>query len=290
MATIHYLYHEVFFGGQPAPPLMVPHFEEIATSDGAKTADVLVVHIPSIIAKDGVEPLIQLKQESKPNQIWVMDTLESSVNYPAMNDPSFQALFDIEMSFRRNADVWSTYIPPEFEDEMGVVKINRRPRLCTAMISSKFDNSGRKKYMEELMKVIKIDSYGRFKRNKRIFFDNGIPTKRRIDRKYKFNLAFENARENDYVTEKFFQPLMWGSIPIYLGAPNVEEYAPGDNCFINTDDFPDPIELGRYLQDVDPMIFHEWRKKPLRASFQQQLEHQKVRWNTRLSTVLKAKL
>lgn len=287
MATIHYIYNDFFFGRKAAPPLNVPDFEEITTDEGARNADVLVVHIPSIIAKDGVEVLFNRKQKAPSNQIWVMDTMESSVNYPAMNDPEFLSLFDIEMSFRRKAHVWNTYIPTEFDKEIINAKIKSRPRLCSALISSVFDKSGRKHYMEEMMKIIKIDSYGRFKRNKRIFFDKGIPTKRRIDQKYKFNLAFENSREEDYVTEKFFQPLMWGSVPIYLGAPNIEDFAPGDNCFINTDDYPDPQELARYLQEVDPMIFHEWRKRPLREKFQQRLEHQKTRWNIRLSSVLK---
>ena len=39
-------------------------------------------------------------------------------------------------------------------------------------------------------------------------------------------MAFENSETNDYVTEKFFQSLVAGSVPVVIGAPNVKFYAP----------------------------------------------------------------
>lgn len=68
---------------------------------------------------------------------------------------------------------------------------------------------------------------------------------------YKFDLAFENAIARDYVTEKFYDPLIAGCVPVYLGAPNVEEYAPGSNCFIKAADFSGPKELANYLLHLD---------------------------------------
>jgi hypothetical protein len=43
---------------------------------------------------------------------------------------------------------------------------------------------------------------------------------------YKFYLAAENSREPDYVTEKLWQGLRAGAVPVYLGAPNVRLYLP----------------------------------------------------------------
>ena len=37
--------------------------------------------------------------------------------------------------------------------------------------------------------------------------------------RYKFALALENSLAHDYVTEKFYQPLLAGAVPIYLGVP-----------------------------------------------------------------------
>jgi glycoprotein 3-alpha-L-fucosyltransferase len=40
--------------------------------------------------------------------------------------------------------------------------------------------------------------------------------------KVKFSLAFENTEETDYVTEKFFQSIDYGAIPVVIGAPNIQ--------------------------------------------------------------------
>ncbi|KAJ6707818.1 ALPHA- 13 -FUCOSYLTRANSFERASE [Salix viminalis] len=43
-------------------------------------------------------------------------------------------------------------------------------------------------------------------------------------KRYKFSLAFENSNEEDYVTEKFFQSLVAGTIPVVIGAPNIQDF------------------------------------------------------------------
>ena len=39
-------------------------------------------------------------------------------------------------------------------------------------------------------------------------------------------MAFENSETDDYITEKFFGTLVSGSVPVYIGAPNVKFFAP----------------------------------------------------------------
>lgn len=39
--------------------------------------------------------------------------------------------------------------------------------------------------------------------------------------RYKFILAIENGVCEDYITEKFWRPLMIGVIPIYFGSPSI---------------------------------------------------------------------
>lgn len=38
-------------------------------------------------------------------------------------------------------------------------------------------------------------------------------------------MAFENVIAMDYVTEKFYDPLIAGSVLVYLGAPNIADFA-----------------------------------------------------------------
>lgn len=40
--------------------------------------------------------------------------------------------------------------------------------------------------------------------------------------KYKFAIAMENGLCTDYITEKFWRPLVVGTVPITLGSPRIK--------------------------------------------------------------------
>ncbi|MCP4403389.1 MAG: hypothetical protein GY801_39540 [bacterium] len=97
---------------------------------------------------------------------------------------------------------------------------------------------------------------------------------------YKFDLAFENAIARDSVTEKFFDPLVAGCIPVYLGAPNINEYTPGKHCFINISNFLGPKELADDLiqldkNDTEYQQYLAWKRQPFKQSFLNMLEQGK---------------
>ncbi|KAM8908609.1 LOW QUALITY PROTEIN: 4-galactosyl-N-acetylglucosaminide 3-alpha-L-fucosyltransferase 9-like [Spinachia spinachia] len=81
----------------------------------------------------------------------------------------------------------------------------------------------------------------------------------------KFYLSFENSVHSDYITEKFFNPLTWGSVPVVMGPPRrmYEGHAPAES-FIHVEDFPSPKELAERLLSLDQnqteyMRFFNWR-------------------------------
>lgn len=122
------------------------------------------------------------------------------------------------------------------------------------------------------MSYMDVHSYGKFMNNRSLEDDQGILSKAYKIAGYKFSLAFENAITTDYVTEKFYQPLIMGSVPVYLGAPNIEEFAPGDHCYINVKDFRNPRALANYLKELDKNEaryeeYLQWKKRPFRDSF-----------------------
>jgi alpha(1,3/1,4) fucosyltransferase len=74
-----------------------------------------------------------------------------------------------------------------------------------------------------------------------------IETKKDVLNRYRFAICFENAREiEDYITEKLFDCLLAGTIPVYWGAPNIADRVP-PGCFIDYRDFDSYEELYRHL-------------------------------------------
>jgi len=59
-----------------------------------------------------------------------------------------------------------------------------------------------------------------------------------VYRRYDFSLCLENMAMSGFITEKIFDSIFAGCIPIYWGAPDIEDYIPSD-CFIALDDFED---------------------------------------------------
>ncbi|CAF4835450.1 unnamed protein product, partial [Rotaria sp. Silwood2] len=57
--------------------------------------------------------------------------------------------------------------------------------------------------------------------------------------------------EYDYVTEKLWQPLAAGSVPLYLGAPNIDEWLP---CYNYSSNFFGSIIAKDSFQDGFPHL------------------------------------
>ena len=64
---------------------------------------------------------------------------------------------------------------------------------------------------------------------------------------YTFAICFENMILKGWLTEKIFDCFFTGTIPIYLGAPEIEEYIPA-NCFIDMRRFSNYEDLRAYLR------------------------------------------
>ena len=118
--------------------------------------------------------------------------------------------------------------------------------------------SDRDAYINELMKYVKVDSYGKCLNNKEMPQEElRSPLTMHDDSfkdfisQYKFQLAFENAICNDYITEKLWRPIKAGAVPIYKGAPNVLEWMPNNHSIIMVDDFKSPKELADYINYLD---------------------------------------
>jgi hypothetical protein len=66
---------------------------------------------------------------------------------------------------------------------------------------------------------------------------------------YKFSLCFENSRFPGYISEKIFDCFFTHTIPIYLGAPDIERYVPQE-AFVDLRKFRDYSALEAYLDNL----------------------------------------
>ncbi|WP_160713063.1 glycosyltransferase family 10 domain-containing protein [Chitinophaga solisilvae] len=238
----------------------------------APVADVIVFHMPTLERA----PLLT----KQPGQLWVFWTLECDLNYPYLYTPEIQALFDVHMTYRLNADITVPYILPAYREDLRRMS-GPKDGFVNAFISSGINGSKRNEYLQELMQLLDVHSYGKVFNNRKITGDNGRQTKLDIIARYKFTLAFENAVATDYITEKFYDPLIAGSVPVYLGAPNIRELAPGNHCFINVADFNTASALAAYLLELDRNEdeygrFFDWKEQAFAPDFSALLDMQEI--------------
>lgn len=85
------------------------------------------------------------------------------------------------------------------------------------------------------------------KNNVQKTYKGAIQNKYETLNNYTFAFAFENCALPGYITDKVFDCLFVGTIPIYLGAPGIKEYIP-KNCFIDMRDFNNYGELRKFLK------------------------------------------
>jgi hypothetical protein len=145
-----------------------------------------------------------------PHQHATVYTMESEVNMGTLMDPRASG-FDLVASTMLHSDVPAIYVSAA---EYGMMEpVQPKPpkddsqAYIAALISNCGASNGRNEYMQELMKYVKIDSYGACMNNKKGPDGKGgsmgwFRGKLELIRKYKFTMAMENSNVLDYVSEK----------------------------------------------------------------------------------------
>lgn len=96
--------------------------------------------------------------------------------------------------------------------------------------------------IEALAKRIKVINYGKCQIEGAINGHSIGKSKKKFLQAHPFHLAFENFNQKDYVTEKLYEAIDSGTVPIYYGAPNVEDFFPTElykAAIINIADYSD---------------------------------------------------
>ncbi len=87
-----------------------------------------------------------------------------------------------------------------------------------------------------------------------------------------FYLAFENLDIEDYVSEKIYEGLIAGTIPVYRGTRTIERFMPSNSSFINANDLSPKqlanklIELSKNAKEYNS--YFNYKQVPLTKEFQ----------------------
>ncbi len=199
-----------------------------------KSADAVVVFLPHytehpdiVLKKYGIDPSKVLK---------VGLSTESIRNYPHQFDHLSD--YDIDMSYRLHSDVPYPYITFAQGKRNLLAETNStwksREKAVLFVAKNCGSTSKREQLVEMLQKFVRVDSVSSCLNNKKWPSDipitgNRATDKRTLSKRYVAILAAENSIEDDYVSEKVYDGLIAGAVPIYYGAPNIDRFVPSDS-------------------------------------------------------------
>ena len=175
-------------------------------------ADAVVFHLPDLPS------VMEDEIDKREGQIWVGWNLECEENYSWTKDPEFRESFDLWMGYHQEDDIVYPYYEPDYGKMLVAARRKKPYKKACMFISSDMNRSHRQEYLKQLMQYTDIDSYGKLYHNCELpVEDRGRDTLLSVIGDYQFVISFENAIGKDYVTEKFFNPLLAGTVPVYLG-------------------------------------------------------------------------
>eukprot|EP01136_Pigoraptor_vietnamica_P031739 Opistho-1_new@92670 len=232
------------------------------------------------------------------SQLFVGMAWEAAAYYPHFQDnfgpnrDRTESPWDLTLGFNPKLfDLPITMMPHDPAVLLRDAVPRREKKGFIAYLSSNPDTRSRRhETVGELMKYLRIDSFGTEYHNKDPppefrsgTFGARFEAKVNLISSYRFTLAFENAFEPFYVTEKLFNPLEAGSVPIYFGAPNIDDVWPLRDSYINGRNFKSLKQLAAYVRKVDsnPALYERylaWKKRPLPEAVLEQAKRSTY-WN-----------
>jgi hypothetical protein len=136
-------------------------------------------------------------------------------------------------------------------DEVLTLDVSQKTRDLSCIASTKQDLPGHSKRFDFVQRIedsnqeIDVFGRGRAKPLPKGKLDGLLP--------YRFSIAIENTVHDDYFTEKIMDCWLAGTVPIYFGAPNLEDYFPKDSFIrlnsLDYEDFAKRVDAGEFSQE-----------------------------------------
>lgn len=128
--------------------------------------------------------------------------------------------YAVTFTFVKNIDLQKFTIPRQF--------VMDKNKFCLFSVTNGTCEQ-RNQMFKELSKYKLVDSCGAFMNNMSCPGNFGSDEYCEFISHYKFMICFENTSKHNYFTEKLINGFVCGTIPIYWGCPNIEDYVNMDS-------------------------------------------------------------
>jgi hypothetical protein len=199
----------------------------------------------------------------KENIIFIpAEGINTSVKYPQRFLDQFGKILTVQKQISGRNVVHSQNANPWFieraYDELINLPLPKKEKKISVVSSNKDFTDGHRKRLD-FVRILKdhfgdqIDVFGRGIKD----FDQ----KWDVTAPYKFHIAIENDYCDDWVTEKFFDPILTFTYPIYYGCPNINDYLL-EGSFLKID-INDPEGSIKKIEDLieNESIYNDFLKK-----------------------------
>ncbi|KAG0346024.1 putative glycoprotein 3-alpha-L-fucosyltransferase [Podila humilis] len=200
---------------------------------------------------------------------------ESLASYAYLATPMYQSQFDLTMG--APPSMMDVPIPVyEVTKDFALKLANTPPSFAFdqkpqhyagIMVSNCEPKNNRNGLMKALIDKAGAHSFGACMHNMEMPDDYKIDTnhwgdwvnnKLKMLGAYPFVFAGENSNCVGYVTEKIYNALEAGAIPIYLGAQDIADFVP-EGSFVDASKFENFDAVVEYIKTVERSQFYEWK-------------------------------
>lgn len=193
----------------------------------------------------------------------------------ALGNPSI----DMAMGFEMFEDpryirfpLWMDYVFPASsaaEDIRRICKLLRNPNIkgkdkFCCMIASNSADGLRKEMFEQISQIAKVDSAGKYLHNDDSLQVEYGDNKTVYMQKYALNICPENTSAYGYTTEKVFEAISMGCIPIYWGADFADKEVINEDAIIRWNRNDGGQLALRQIQELhdNPKLLQEFLAQP----------------------------
>ncbi len=213
-----------------------------------KSVDAVIVALPKFYFPHPLhsDKILQRYGINSTKVLKVGMSVESMRYYPHQFD--YLSEYDIELSYRMSSDVPFPYFTFANLEQNLLEETNstwKSREKAVLFVARNCDSTNqREQLVKTLQKFVRVDSVSDCLNNKEWPSDIPKTDKTALLKRYVAILAAENSIEEDYVTEKVYDGLITGAIPIYYGAPNIDQFVPSDSII----KVPYPLTTGGVKQ------------------------------------------